>query len=58
MVKNLPASAGDAGSISGLERSHGGGNGNLLQCSCPENLIDRETLWATVHGIAESDMTE
>ena len=58
MVKNLPANAGDAGSISGLERSHAVGNGNLLQYSCPENLMDREALWATVHGIAESDMAE
>ena len=28
MVKNLPANAGDVGSIPGLERSLGGGNGN------------------------------
>ena len=37
MVKNLPASAGhlrDKGSISGLGRSSGGGNGNPLQYSC------------------------
>ena len=39
MVKNLPANAGDArdtGSISGLGRSPGVGNGNLLQYSCLE----------------------
>ena len=37
MVKSPPANAGDArdaGSISGLGRSFGGGNGNLLQYSC------------------------
>ena len=34
MVKNLPASAGEAGSIPGLERSPGEGNGNTLQYSC------------------------
>ena len=36
MVKNLPANVGDvrdAGSVSGLERSPGGGHGNSLQYS-------------------------
>ena len=37
MVKNLPANAGDAGSIPGLGRSPGVGNGNSLQYSCLEN---------------------
>ena len=40
VVKNLPADAGDAsdmGSIPGLGRSHGGGNGTPLQYSCLEN---------------------
>ena len=44
VVNNLPASAGDtgdAGSIPGLGRSPGGGNGNLLQCSCQDNPMDR-----------------
>ena len=44
VVKNLPASAGgagDMGSIPGWEGSPGGGNGNPLQCSCPENPMDR-----------------
>ena len=36
MVKNLPASAGDAGSIPGSGRSRGGGNGNPLQYSWTE----------------------
>ena len=52
VVKNPPANAGDvrdAGLIPGLGRSPGGGHGNLLQCSCLENLLDRETWWATVH---------
>ena len=60
MVKNLLASAGDAGdmgSIPVLERSPGGGNGNPLQYSCLENFMDRGTWWATVHGIAELDTT-
>ena len=34
MVKNLPANAGDMGSIPGLGRSPGKGNGNPLQYSC------------------------
>ena len=41
MIKNLPANAGDAGSIPGLGRSPGGGNGNPLQYSCQENPRDR-----------------
>ena len=41
MVKNLPANAGDAGSIPGLGRSLGEGKGYLLQYSCLENSIDR-----------------
>ena len=34
VVKNLPADAGDAGSIPGLGRSSIGGNGHPLQYSC------------------------
>ena len=52
MVKNLPANAGDAGSIPGWGRSPGVGNGNLPQYSCLENLMDRGAGWATVHGVA------
>ena len=59
MVKNLPANAGDIrdkGSSSASGRSPGGGNGNPLQPSCLGNLMDREALQATLHGIAkESD---
>ena len=57
MVKNLPANAGDirdVGSVSGLGRSPGGGNGNPLQYSCLENLVDRGAWWAAVPGIAKS----
>ena len=41
-LKNLSASAGDiraVGSIPGLERSPGVGNGTLLQYSCLENSM-------------------
>ena len=44
MVKNLPPDAGDVsdtGSIPGLGRCPGGGNGNPLQSSCMDNPMDR-----------------
>ena len=54
VVKNLPASAGDSGSIPGSGRSPGGENGNPLQHACLEiphgqrNLAYREP---TAHGV-------
>ena len=42
--------AGDPGSIPGLGRSLGEGNGSPLQYSCLGNPIDIGALWATVHG--------
>ena len=51
VVKNLPA---NAGSILGLGRSPGGGNGNPLQYSCPENPTKRGTWLATVLRVAKS----
>ena len=53
MVKNLPASVGDAGSIPGLERSSGGGNDNPLQGSYLENPLDRGAWQAIVHGVTK-----
>ena len=41
VVKNLPANAGDTGSIPGWGRSPGVGNGNPLQYFCLENPMDR-----------------
>ena len=61
VVKNLPANAGDATdavSIPGCGRSSEVGNGNLHKYSCLENSMDRGSWWATVHGIAESNVTE
>ena len=57
MVKNLPANAGDLGSIPGLERSPGEENGNhssILAWRIPwtEELVDYSP-W----GCKESDMT-
>ena len=57
MVKNLPASAGDIrdmGSIPGLGRSPGEGNGNPLQYSYLENPMDRGSWQATIHGVTKS----
>ena len=56
MVKNLPANAGnikDMGSIPGLGRSPGGGNGNPLQYSCLQNPMDRGAWWATFNGVTK-----
>ena len=52
-VRNPPANAGNAGSIPGLGRSPGGGNGNPLQYSCPGNPTDVGAWWATVSGVTE-----
>jgi len=51
VVKNPPANAGDAGSIPGLGRSSGGGNGYALQYFCLENSMDRGVWQAIVHGV-------
>ena len=54
VLKNLPASAGDAGSIPGLGKCPGEGNGNPLQYSCLETPMDRGTWRATVQGSKKS----
>ena len=56
VVKSLHANAettGDTSSIPGSGRSPGEENGNLLQHSCLENLMDREAWQATVNGVAK-----
>ena len=50
--KESACNAGDPGSIPGSGRSRGEGNGNPLQYSCLENLMDRGTWQATPHGVA------
>ena len=60
VVKNLPASAGDAGdagdegSVPGSGRSPKGGNGNPLQYSCLENPTDRGAWQTMVHRVTKS----
>ena len=50
-----PASnVGDPGSLPGLGRSPGEGNGNSLQYSCLENSTDRGAWRTMVHGVTKS----
>ena len=51
--KESAYNAGEPGSILGLERFPGEGNGNLLQCSCLENSMERGAWRATVHGVTK-----
>ena len=50
--KESACNAGDLGSIPGMGRSPGEGNGSPLQYSCRENLIDRGAWQATIHGVS------
>ena len=50
MIKNLPASAGDTGSIPGSERPPGGERGSLLQYSRLEDPMDRGAWWTAAVG--------
>ena len=43
----------DVGSILGLGRSPGGGNGNPPQYSCLENSMGRGAWQTTVHGVVK-----
>ena len=45
MAKNLPANAGDMGSIPGSRRFPEKGNGNPLQYLCLGNATDRGAWW-------------
>ena len=47
-------STGDPGSVLGLGRSPGEGNGNPLQYYCLKNSMDSGGQQATVHGVAKS----
>ena len=59
VIKNPLVNTGDtrdAGSILGLGRSPGKGQGNPLQYSCLENPMDRGVWWAIVHSDAQSQI--
>ena len=55
-IKNLPAmqETGDTGSVPGLGRFPGGGNGNPLQYSWLGNPMDKGIWRATVQGVTKS----
>ena len=58
MVENLPANAGDVGSIPGSGKFPGEGNDNPIQHSCLGNPMERGAWQATARGVAkELDMT-
>ena len=54
VVKNPPANVGDVNSIPELGRSSGERNGNPLQYSWLENLMDRGAWGPTVHAVIKS----
>ena len=55
--KESAHNAGDPGSVPGLGRSPGEGNGNPLQYSCLGNPMDGGAWWA-IWGCTEMDTTE
>ena len=61
VVTNLPANEGhkrDSGSVPGLGRSSGEGNGTLLQYLCLGNPMYRGAGQVIVYGVTESDATQ
>ena len=52
--KESTCNAEDLGSIPGLERSLGEGNGNPLQYSCLENPMDRGAWQTKAYGVIKS----
>ena len=53
--KESACNVGCLGSVPGLGRSPGEGNGYPLQCSCLENSLDRGTWRATVHEVTKTE---
>ena len=53
-VKASACNVGDLGSIPGLGRSPGEGNGNPHQYSCLENPMDRGAWWAILLGVTKN----
>ena len=58
VVKNPLASPGDVRDTGLIPGSGKSLEKEILQYSYRENQVDRRAWWATVHGVAESDMTE
>ena len=56
--KDCACYAGDQGSIPGLGRSPGEGNGNPLQYSCLENPMDTGAWQAIVHRVVTKSQTQ
>ena len=57
--KTSACHVGDMSLIPGSGRYPGEGNGSPLQCCCLVNsCMERGAWWATVHGVAKTDMTE
>ena len=56
--KEFACSTGDLGSIPGLGRSPGEGNGNPLQYSCLENPMDCSLPGPSIHGILQARILE
>ena len=52
--KESACNAGDPGSIPGMGRSPGEGNGNPPPYPCLGNPTDREAWWVIIHGVAKS----
>ena len=52
--KESACKAGDLGSVPGLGRSSGEGNGYSPQYSCVDSPMDRGAWPATVHGVSKS----
>ena len=53
VIKNPPANVGNVGSIPGLGKSPGEGNGNPLQYVCLGNHMERGNWWVAIHGVAK-----
>ena len=57
-VKESASNAGEPGSIPGLGRSAGEGNGNPLQYSCLENPRDGRAWWTAIYGVVHDDVND
>ena len=56
--KEITCNAGDPGSISGLGRSPGEGNGYTLQYPCLENSMEGVVWQAIIHEVSKSQLSD